>query len=210
MRIGHGVPLYWVKPVVHSPLPIYGIDRLCVIYWYSSSSNSSNFHPWIQVTFHEWLHEYKALQGYGGQCVEPTLLIRSLIIKKPFAFVCVLISVDHVCVCVCLFDCMSGVLKCKFLYVCVSVSVRVWSPPCRSSHSSSREDLNGEQTPAWRHDDACSRTKWMAAWWFNKGGAKRREHRSPAVTLPLSTSRFIRSTWGERSRENVNRLEMIS
>ena len=49
----------------------------------------------------------KALQGYGGQCLEPTLLIRSLIIKKRFAFVlmymclvCVLIRVYHVCLCV--------------------------------------------------------------------------------------------------------------
>ena len=172
----------------------------------------------------------KALQGYGGQCLEPTLLIWSLIIKKPFAFVCVCAFCVCMCVlCVCLSVCLCAcVCLCVFLCVCVCVCVRVsvcisvcvsvcvcvcacvWSPPCRGSHSSSREDLNGEQTPAWRHDDACSRTKWMAAWWFNKGGAKRREHRSPAVTLPLSTSRFIRSTWGERSRENVNRLEMIS
>ena len=132
---------------------------------------------------------------------------RSLL-RLYLCLLCALIRVKHVCVC--LSVCMSSVLKCKWLYVCVSVCACVWSPPCRGSHSSSREDLNGEQTPAWRHDDACSRTKWMAAWWFNKGGAKRREHRSPAVTLPLSTSRFIRSTWGERSRENVNRLEMIS
>ena len=197
-RIGHGVPLYWAKPVVHSPPPIYGIDRLCGIYWYSSTSNTSNFHPWIQVTSHQWLHERKQAQSL-------TRIWWPVFGAHPFDTV-----TNHqeaICVCINVYvSCM----RADTCLSCVSVCAFVRSPPCRGSHSSSREDLNGEQTPAWRHDDACSRTKWMAAWWFNKGGAKRREHRSPAVTLPLSTSRFIRSTWGERSRENVNRLEMIS
>ena len=117
MRIGHGVPLYWVKPDVHSPLPIYGIDRLCGIYWYSSTSNTSNFHPWIQVTSHQWLHERKQAQSLtrnGGQYLEPTLLIRSLIIKNPFAFVCVS--------CVCADTCLSC--------VCVSVCFQSACPVC--------------------------------------------------------------------------------
>ena len=199
-------------------LPPYMALTVCVcgIYWYSSTSNSSNFHPWIQVTSHQWLHERKQAQSL-------TRIWWSVFGAHPFDMVTNHQEAFCVCMCVCLlrlYVCLVCVPVC--LSVCVRVSVCislcvsacvcacVWSPPCRGSHSSSREDLNGEQTPAWRHDDACSRTKWMAAWWFNKGGAKRREHRSPAVTLPLSTSRFIRSTWGERSRENVNRLEMIS
>ena len=106
---------------------------VCGIYWYSSTSNTSNFHPWIQVTSHQWLHERKQAQSLTRiwcQCLEPALLIRSLIIKKPFAFVCVSCMRADTClscvnVCVFLSVCMSGLLKCKWLYVYVSVCVSV-------------------------------------------------------------------------------------
>ena len=124
--------------ILPRPLPIYGIDRLCVIYWYSSTSNTSNFHPWIQVTSHQWLHERKQAQSltriwwpvFGAHPFD-TVTNHQEAFCVCMCVLCVRWYVWIMCVCVCLSVCLSACPVCVCTYVLVVCWVCLCVLVCR-------------------------------------------------------------------------------